>query len=78
MRFWLGSLLCAALLTIGNAAGCKEKIRVPAKKGQKARTAEVSVSWQQVKVLPPRQRRGDERGVPFRVWVVRVAETNPP
>jgi len=25
LRFWLGSLLCAALLTIGNAAGCKEK-----------------------------------------------------
>ena len=53
-------------------------VEVPAKKGQKARTAEVSVSWQQVKVLPPRQRRGDERGVPLRVWVVRVAETNPP
>jgi hypothetical protein len=53
-------------------------IDVPAKNGQKARTAEVSVSWQQVKILPPRQRRGDERGVPLTVWVVRVAETNPP
>ena len=53
-------------------------IEVQAKKGQPARTAEVSVSWQQVTILPPRQKRGDERGVPLVCWVVRVAETNPP
>jgi hypothetical protein len=53
-------------------------IAVPAKNGQKARTAEVSVGWQQVRILPPRQRRGEERGVALVVWVVRVAETNPP
>src|SRR5262249_32012256 len=53
-------------------------VGVPGKNGQKARRAEVSVSWQPVKIWPPRQRRGDERGVPLSVWVVRVAETKPP
>lgn len=53
-------------------------IEVQAKNGQKARTAQVSVSWQQVTILPPRQKRGEERGVPLTSWVVRVWETNPP
>jgi hypothetical protein len=53
-------------------------IEVQAKNGQKARTAQVSVSWQKVTLLPPRQRRGEERGVPLTTWVVRVWETNPP
>ena len=53
-------------------------IEVPAKNDRKARTAQVSVAWQQVRILPPRQQRGDERGVPLTAWVVRVAETKPP
>jgi len=53
-------------------------IEVQAKDGQKARTALVGVSWQQVTILPPRQKRGDERGVPLTCWVVRVAEPKPP
>jgi len=53
-------------------------IEVQAKTGQKARTAEVSVSWSEVTILPPRQKRGDERGIPLKSWVVRVAETNAP
>lgn len=53
-------------------------IEVSAKNGQKARTAQVSVAWQQVKIVPPRQKRGEERGVPLTAWVVRVAETKPP
>ena len=55
-----------------------QPIEVQAKKGHKARTAQVSVSWQEVTLLPPRQQRGQERGVPLTSWVVRVAETNPP
>ena len=43
-------------------------IEVQAKDGHKARTATVSVSWQQVTILPPRQKRGEERGVPLKVW----------
>lgn len=65
--------LARALPSVGT-----HTIEVQAKNGQKARTAEVSVSWQQVTILPPRQKRGDERGVPLVCWVVRVAETNPP
>jgi hypothetical protein len=53
-------------------------IEVQAKNGQKARNAEVSVGWQQVMLVPPRQKRGEERGVPLKIWVVRVWETNPP
>ena len=53
-------------------------VAVQAKKGQRARTAEVSVSWQAVTLVPPRQRRGEERGVPLSTWVVRVWEENPP
>jgi hypothetical protein len=53
-------------------------IEVPAKEGQPARTAKVGVSWQRVKIRPPKQRRGDERGVPLTAWVVRVSEIDPP
>jgi hypothetical protein len=53
-------------------------IEVQAKKGQPARTAEVSVSWQPVTIQPPRQPRGEERGVPLQAWVVRVWEATPP
>ncbi len=43
-----------------------------------ARTATVAVAWRRVRVVPPRQARGRERGVPLTVWVVRVWEPNPP
>ena len=65
--------LARALPSVG-----EHTIEVQAKDGHKARTASVSVSWQQVTIVPPRQKRGDERGVPLVCWVVRVAETNPP
>lgn len=53
-------------------------IEVQAKNGQKARIAQVSVSWQAVTILPPRQQRGEERGIRLAIWAVRVAETNAP
>jgi hypothetical protein len=65
--------LARALPSVGT-----HTIQVQAKNGQPARTTTVSVSWQQVTILPPRQKRGEERGVPLVIWVVRVAETNPP
>jgi len=58
--------------------------RMPPRKGkpavpaQAARTAELGVSWSEVTIQSPRQKRGEERGVELRVWVVRVAERNPP
>lgn len=53
-------------------------IDIPARPGQSARTATVGVAWQAVTLAPPRQPRGDERGVPLQTWVVRVAELAPP
>jgi len=56
----------------------RRMVEVQAKQGQTARTAEVSVSWQAVTIVPPRQRRGEERGVRLSSWVVRVWEESPP
>jgi hypothetical protein len=56
----------------------RRTVQVQAKKGQPARTAEVSIRWQKVTLRPPRQKRGEERGVPLACWVVRVWEEKPP
>lgn len=53
-------------------------VKVPARAGQPARTATVGVAWAPVRVLPPRQPRGHERGTPLAVWAVRVWELDPP
>lgn len=59
------------------AAGSRP-LEVQEKAGQPARTTAVSVRGQAVTLVPPRQRRGDERGVPLSTWVVRVGEEQPP
>lgn len=59
------------------AAGSRP-LEVQEKPGQPARMTTVSVSWQAVTLLPPRERRGEERGVPLETWVVRVWEEQPP
>ena len=59
------------------AAG-QRTVEAQAKDNQPARTAQVSVSWQLVTIRPSPQRRGEERGVPLLVWVVRVWEADPP
>lgn len=51
---------------------------VPARAGQLARTTSIGVAWQEVFLQPPRQARGEQRGVPLHAWVVRVAEIDPP
>jgi Transposase DNA-binding len=53
-------------------------LEVQTKPGQPARTARLAIAWTKVTLLPPRQPRGEERGVPLQVWVVRVAEIDPP
>jgi len=55
-----------------------QDVAVAAQGRQPARTARVRLAWAAVTIVPPRQRRGDERGVPLAVWVVRVAEVDPP
>lgn len=56
----------------------RRTVKVPARSGQPARTATVGVAWAPVRVLPPRQPRGEERGTPLAVWAVRVWELDPP
>ncbi len=56
----------------------RRTVDVPARNGQPARTATVGVAWVPVRILPPRQPRGDERGAPLAVWAVRVWELDPP
>jgi Transposase DNA-binding len=43
-----------------------------------ARTATVAVAWTPVTIVPPRQPRGEGRGVPLTAWALRVWETAPP
>lgn len=56
----------------------RRTVKVPARGGQAARTATVGVAWDLVRVLPPRQSRGEERGTLLAVWAVRVWELDPP
>ena len=58
-------------------ATAESTLQVQAKPGQTARTARLGIAWSPVTLLPPRQPRGEERGVPLRVWVVRAAEIDP-
>jgi hypothetical protein len=43
-----------------------------------ARTATVAVAWALVTIVPPRQARGEGRGVPLTVWALRVWEIKTP
>lgn len=42
------------------------------------RPAEVAVAWTQVTLMPPRQARGEQRGVPLPMWALRVWEIEAP
>lgn len=56
----------------------RRKIEVSERPGQAARTTEVAVAWVKVTLLPPRQARGEERGLPLPMWALRVWEIAPP
>jgi hypothetical protein len=53
-------------------------VTVSAQPLQPAREARLRIAWAAVTIVPPRQRRGDERGVTLAVWVVRVVVEEPP
>lgn len=55
----------------------RRKVEVSARPGQPARTAVVAVAWVQVTIVPPRQARGEGRGVPLTVWALRAWEIAP-
>jgi hypothetical protein len=62
----------------GLAEGGRRTVAVAARPGKPARTATVRVSWAPLTIIPPRQKRGEERGLPLPVWVVYVREVDPP
>jgi hypothetical protein len=53
-------------------------VEVSAQPGQPARTARIGVGFAAVTIIPPRQPRGRERGVPLEVVIVRASEEAPP
>jgi hypothetical protein len=65
-----------AALPQGRWAGTQQ-VHVPARKGQAARTAEVSIRYQEVCIKPPKY-RASEGLAEVRVWVVWVVEEAPP
>lgn len=56
----------------------RRTVKVPARGNQPSRTATVGVAWASFRVLPPRQSRGEECGMPLAIWAVRVWELDPP
>ena len=56
----------------------RQTVEVPARPGQSARTATVRVAAAAVRVVPPRQPRGDHGQEPLAAWVVHVREVAPP
>lgn len=55
------------------------QVQVPAKKGRPARQATLNVTWTSIKIEPPQQAPQKIREQqPFRAWVIRVWEAEPP
>ncbi len=53
-------------------------IEVPGRDGLPGRKARVRISASPVTLLPPKNPRGEYRGVPLQTWVVYVGEVDPP
>jgi hypothetical protein len=56
----------------------RERIQVSAREKRPERQATIGVAWAAVQVLPPHVRRGEYEKRPLPLWVVRVAEIDPP
>jgi hypothetical protein len=56
----------------------REQIQVSAREKRPERKATVGVAWAPVQVLPPHVRRGAYVKQPLALWVIRVAEIDPP
>jgi hypothetical protein len=53
-------------------------VAVGARNGKPARTTTVNVGWVEVRIVPPRQARGEHGSELLPVWVLRVWEADPP
>lgn len=53
-------------------------LKLPARDGQAARTARLAITWAAVRVIPPKQPRGEHGQEPLPLWAVRVWEPDPP
>ena len=51
---------------------------IPPAPGRAGRTVQMGVAWEELKIVPPRQPRGETSGAPVRVWALRVWELDPP
>jgi hypothetical protein len=51
---------------------------IPPAPGRTGRTVQMGVAWEELKIVPPRQARGETTGKPLRVWALRVWELEPP
>jgi hypothetical protein len=56
----------------------QRKIELAERPKRPARAATVAVAWARVSIVPPRQARGEGRGVALSVWALRVWEINAP
>jgi Transposase DNA-binding/Transposase DDE domain len=56
----------------------RRTIKLSERPERSARTATVALAWTQVTIVPPRQARGEGRGVPLTVWALRVWEVGTP
>jgi hypothetical protein len=60
------------------SAQATRTVVIPPAPGRTGRTVQMAVAWEELKILPPRQPRGETTGQPLRVWALRVWELNPP
>jgi hypothetical protein len=66
-----------ALARQAKSAGSYE-VEVAATNQRPGRTATVQFSWVAVRLVPPKQPRGEHSQEPLAVWLVRVWESDPP
>jgi hypothetical protein len=59
-------------------AKVQRPVKIGAKAGRAARTAQTSITWLAVQLRAPREARGEHGRDPLRMWAIRVWEENPP
>lgn len=75
-----GKIVAAKLHDVARAlpARGQKVIEIGGREGKPSRTATVNIAWTELRIVPPRQPRGEHDQAPLRVCVVRVWEEQPP